>query len=74
VCCFRAGRAAPRGVAGLVHPVAVVRQPGQQAGRGRVKPPGFGGLTRTGRSARLTAVDGDPGWGRLLRSFFHSGA
>jgi hypothetical protein len=53
-------------VAGLVHPVAVVRQPGKQAGRGRVKPHGFGGLTRTGRSARLTAEDGDQGWGRLL--------
>jgi hypothetical protein len=52
-------------VAGLVHPVAVVRQPGKQAGRGRVKPHGFGGLTRTGRSARLTADDGETGGGGL---------
>ncbi len=44
---------------GLANPVAVVRQPGQRAGRGRVKPPGFGGLMRTGRSARLMEDDGD---------------
>ena len=54
--------------AGLVHPVAVVRQPGKRAGRGRVKPHGFRGLTRTGRSARLTggrrrAAGGARPWG-----------